>query len=213
MNEKSNLIESAKAVALALEITVEAAGEAAFRTGKARVPALDLPAELASPRNLKAWLRGWDKANVAAPVPAWTAEENAAYVAAVVRPAPEAGVPLCAALGQPCVSSVRVDAAELSAFAQAVQNNIVAEDRVSYPNLAPVNIRVVLGKKFAKLVSARNPGNDDSVYCFVELSTGNILKAASWRLPAKHARGNIRHGDQSNWWNGALNSTGAAYLR
>jgi hypothetical protein len=29
------------------------------------------------------------------------------------------------------------------------------------------------------------------VYCFVDYATGNILKAADYRAPAKHPRGNI----------------------
>jgi len=34
-------------------------------------------------------------------------------------------------------------------------------------------------------------GGSCSVYCFVEKATGNILKAAGWKTPAKGARGNI----------------------
>lgn len=30
-----------------------------------------------------------------------------------------------------------------------------------------------------------------SVYCFIDLSNGDILKAAGWKAPAKGARGNI----------------------
>ena len=29
------------------------------------------------------------------------------------------------------------------------------------------------------------------VHSFVEVATGNVLKAAGWKAPAKHARGNI----------------------
>jgi len=30
-----------------------------------------------------------------------------------------------------------------------------------------------------------------SVHSFIDLATGDVLKAASWKVPAKHARGNI----------------------
>jgi hypothetical protein len=47
------------------------------------------------------------------------------------------------------------------------------------------NITAVIGNKYAKLV------REDSVYGFIDLTTGDLLKAASWAKPAKHARGNI----------------------
>jgi hypothetical protein len=185
MNENNNLIEAAKAQALALEITIAAAGDLAFRTGKARVPAIDIPVELANPRNLRAWLSGWDRANIAVVVSA-----------------------------APVSVNCPVEGNELMAFVQAVQNNIVTGDRVSYPNLPPVTMSATRGQKFARVVTSRNAdGSDRSVYCFVELSTGDIYGPAGWKAPAKHARGNIRQGDQSNWWNGTLNAVGVRYLR
>ena len=30
-----------------------------------------------------------------------------------------------------------------------------------------------------------------SAHCFVDMTNGDVLKAASWKAPAKHARGNI----------------------
>lgn len=45
------------------------------------------------------------------------------------------------------------------------------------------------GKKFAKIniISWKQK----SVHCFVEIATGNIYKAATFRAPAKGVRGNI----------------------
>ncbi len=34
-------------------------------------------------------------------------------------------------------------------------------------------------------------GARDGVYCFIDKTNGDVLKPASWRGPAKHARGNI----------------------
>ena len=56
-----------------------------------------------------------------------------------------------------------------------------------------------ISRKYAKLVSYsvyKDGGGvetrgDDTVHSFVEVETGDIFKAASWKAPAKHARGNI----------------------
>jgi hypothetical protein len=65
-------------------------------------------------------------------------------------------------------------------------------------------VRLTGGRKYAKLTDGR------SVVAFIEKSTGNILKPASWNAPAKHARGNIYN-------NGGKDAVGPAgsikYLR
>lgn len=63
------------------------------------------------------------------------------------------------------------------------------------------------GRKFIKLVKKK--GEHVSVWGFVDKETGDILKAASWRAPAKHARGNINNpaSYQDYAW------TGPHYLR
>lgn len=50
-------------------------------------------------------------------------------------------------------------------------------------------IEVQPGSKNLKLVI--RSGQSRSVYCFVEKATGNILKAASWKAPAKGIRSSI----------------------
>lgn len=50
-------------------------------------------------------------------------------------------------------------------------------------------VSVELGKKFARFVI--NGNSTRSVLFFVEIETGNILKAAGWKAPAKGVRGNI----------------------
>jgi hypothetical protein len=49
-----------------------------------------------------------------------------------------------------------------------------------------------------------------SAWAFVDKTTGDVLKAASWKKPAKHARGNI-----FDEWNGlkSVGPYGPAYLR
>lgn len=60
------------------------------------------------------------------------------------------------------------------------------------------------GPKYVKVF------NRGSVHCFVDKTNGNVLKAASWKAPAKHARGNIY--DASNGL-AAMGPYGPAYLR
>lgn len=64
------------------------------------------------------------------------------------------------------------------------------------------------GKRYVKVWSG-SQGNR-SVWCFIDKTNGDVLKAASWKAPAKHARGNIYDPD-----NGMKNITiyGPAYLR
>ena len=63
------------------------------------------------------------------------------------------------------------------------------------------------GKKNARITEYNENGEPRSVYCFVDLATGNILKSAGWSAPAKGARGNIINGAAQ------VGPHGAAYLR
>jgi hypothetical protein len=45
------------------------------------------------------------------------------------------------------------------------------------------------GNKYARIT--RRSYGQLSVHCFVEMSTGDIYKAATWKAPAKGVRGNI----------------------
>ena len=47
------------------------------------------------------------------------------------------------------------------------------------------------GKKYLRVVESDASGSHRSVFCFVEIATGNILKADGWKTPAKGVRGNI----------------------
>jgi hypothetical protein len=47
------------------------------------------------------------------------------------------------------------------------------------------------GKRYAKIVRKDPRHSGGSVHCFVDKTNGDILKAASWKAPAKQARGNI----------------------
>ena len=64
---------------------------------------------------------------------------------------------------------------------------------------------VNFGRKYAKITA----DNGGSAWGFVNMETGDLLKAASWSAPARHARGNIetaQYGRNYVW-------TGPVYLR
>jgi hypothetical protein len=55
----------------------------------------------------------------------------------------------------------------------------------NYSTLSPNEWDISFGRKYVKIIRG------SSVYAFIEISTGNIYKSASWSAPAKHVRGNI----------------------
>lgn len=105
---------------------------------------------------------------------------------------------------------------ELNAFVAAISNKVESTQKIKFPTCMGnwYFIAVEVGVKYARLVQTGADGNTSrSAYAFVNLENGDILKAAGWKAPAKGARGNIRIGDASNWFNGALTSYGARYLK
>jgi hypothetical protein len=52
--------------------------------------------------------------------------------------------------------------------------------------------------------------SEHSAHSFVDIETGDVLKAAGWKVPAKHARGNIF--DESNGLK-HIGPFGPAYLK
>ena len=60
-------------------------------------------------------------------------------------------------------------------------------------------LSIAKGRRYDKIVKSDMHRPDDprhSVYGFIDKTNGNILKAESWRKPAKHARGNIWENDR-----------------
>jgi len=115
------------------------------------------------------------------------------------------------------MNNTPVTTEELAAAVSAISDAVLASNKASYPtcelNWETITLRSV-GPKYAKLARTR-PGETKggSVYCFIDVTNGDILKAAGWATPAKGARGNIRVGTSATWFNGALTAYGAAYLR
>lgn len=85
--------------------------------------------------------------------------------------------------------------------AQAIVDHYMEKN---FPNLPKVDLTYKIASKYIKVI------REGSVYCFINTSNGDVLKAASWAAPAKGARGNIYNADYGV---SACTAYGAEYLR
>jgi hypothetical protein len=85
---------------------------------------------------------------------------------------------------------------------------LVAENDKHFSNLDPSTISYEVGGRYVKIIR-HSHGGSHSVHSFVDKSNGDVLKAASWKAPAKHARGNIYAVD---FGKSAISAYGANYL-
>lgn len=99
--------------------------------------------------------------------------------------------------------------AALATFVEGCQRIHSDHMTKNFPTLRPDVITAKAGKRYVKVIRSREDGTSTSVHCFVD-QNGDVLKAASWRAPAKHARGNIF--DDHNGLR-HMNEYGPAYLR
>jgi len=89
----------------------------------------------------------------------------------------------------------------------------IASDNIKtrFRTLEPPVFYYTVGRKYVRVVKRhRDMDSGGSAHCFVDLENGDVLLPASWRSPAKHARGNIF--DDSNGL-GNMGPYGPAYLR
>jgi len=72
----------------------------------------------------------------------------------------------------------------------------------------PQELTIDEGRRYLRIV--RRDISSASAWAFVDKTNGNVLKPASWKAPAKHARGNIfdEHNGIQN-----IGPYGPAYLR
>lgn len=79
------------------------------------------------------------------------------------------------------------------------------------------SVDFTVGKKYVRVIAGditeESPDelSHKSVYCFVNMENGDILKPAGWAGPAKHARGNIY--DPEDKLRKCCGRHGVAYLR
>lgn len=69
--------------------------------------------------------------------------------------------------------------------------------------------RLEIGKKYAKIVCETT----SSVHSFIDMTNGDILKAATYKAPAKHPRGNIINISTKEELLNCVDVYGAKYLR
>ena len=93
-------------------------------------------------------------------------------------------------------------------FIEKVQVETNAYFAKNYAILTPPTIEIEEGSKFYRVVKQ---DSQRSVYCFVDKSNGDIYRAASYKIPAKHVRGNIF--DENFSYGKGVTLYGGAYLR
>ena len=80
----------------------------------------------------------------------------------------------------------------LERFVKRGQDIVYAHYKKNLTNLTPNILEVGGGKKYIKIIAKDGDGGDSkSVWAFINKENGDILKPATWKAPAKHARGNI----------------------
>jgi hypothetical protein len=94
---------------------------------------------------------------------------------------------------------------KLQSFVSGCQTIIDKENLSSKPVL-----EVKTGSRYTKLIRRDTVGSSACVFAFVDNTNGDVLKPASFKAPAKHARGNIF--DEANGL-ANMNWTGPCYLR
>lgn len=108
----------------------------------------------------------------------------------------------------PAPSPAEFDRA-LNEFLAYVNDMIVKYMQKSFPTLSPGSVSVMHGQRYVRLVKSDSDGGSRSAYGFVDKRNGDILMAAGWSAPAKHARGSIFRPE--TWKNAG--PYGMAYLR
>lgn len=108
--------------------------------------------------------------------------------------------------------------ARIALFVSTLQALYDAHYAAEFPTLmSPAVTADAGGSKYRRIITTQRYhtgtgfGLDGqrSAYCFIDLSNGDILKAAGWKAPAKGARGNIFNdncdvGTRANVYGGGL---------
>jgi hypothetical protein len=99
----------------------------------------------------------------------------------------------------------------LARWLEQCQALVNADFARHYPNLTPPTLVAEPGRRYVRIVSDERTSR--SAWAFVDTANGptcgDILKPASWKTPAKHARGNIFDPNPMQY----ITSHGPAYLR
>lgn len=99
----------------------------------------------------------------------------------------------------------RVSEDEVRELVAQIQAATTAYYEENYPTLTVPEIIYTVGPRYARIMRRDHPTHKGgSAHTFVDMTTGDILKPASFKAPARGSRGNIR-GDRTR----ALNPHGA----
>lgn len=98
----------------------------------------------------------------------------------------------------------------LQAFLSAAQNAINDYYAKEFPTQAAPVLGTQDGKRYVRVYKAAVGSPYKDAYCFIDKTNGDVLKAASWKAPAKHARGSIYNADHGL---GGVTSHGAKYMK
>jgi hypothetical protein len=80
--------------------------------------------------------------------------------------------------------------ADLDAFQARLQAKLTEWHLLAQNVGSPPEVSIEPGTKYARIVVS-SAGPQRSAYGFIDLTTGDLLKADGWKKPAKHVRGNI----------------------
>ena len=102
--------------------------------------------------------------------------------------------------------------AQIADFAKACEEMRREHFQATAPNMMAsgfnhAHVGYKISRKYARLTVPNGGTLDGSAYAFVDMATGDIYLPASWKTPAKHARGNIANGIKG------MGPYGPAYLR
>ena len=84
--------------------------------------------------------------------------------------------------------------------------------RTAFPRIYFEHKKILIvdrGRRYIKM-SLIQGGRQKAVFAFIDMTNGDVLKAATWRRPAKKARGNIFNQDDGL---GCVDPYGIKYLR
>lgn len=95
-------------------------------------------------------------------------------------------------------------------FLSNAQRLIDSDMKKNYPNLPRRVLRFAKGRKYWRIEAVDQGQSHGSAWAFLNTENGDVLKPASFKTPAKHARGNIydAHGGM-----GTVGVYGPAYMR
>ena len=99
----------------------------------------------------------------------------------------------------------------LEEWLQKAQEIVNRNYATNFPNLIPSVLEMSDGRRYVRIDVISNGGSGQrSVWAFIDKFTGDVLKAATYKTPAKHARGNLFDSDGGV---GKLTPYGPAYLK